>query len=351
MSIDTVRLSTDLARSVLFDHPDLQKDSMTVEKWIFILTQSIPIDPPTHGVSATIFGVLEQVAIEECEKIRIMSIVYYHQFPRFAQANNSLPLFLVACQSISISSKFTELLHDWAMSTDGIKIYHHLLETNKDAGRPDELMLSLSALAVFQSMWRGTQHDSEEPLERVRLIDVNRLLTRGNPCPSDRAIIRQMVWSFLHAVMQVLPTDAYPPFVRFLDPALAAVGNLEQHLHGVLEHYWMKRLRYSLSNAHAMAGVWKDVQSVPSPDKPSMEYVKNEKQSVIVDSKTGDETSNHSASTRADHLPLVKQIRENGNVHNPQQRSSSMRLGTFFKGLGFGICGERRADQGGAWSI
>lgn len=162
-------------------------------------------------------------------------------------------MFLVAYQSISISSRLTQLLYNWTMSTDGIKTYQYLLKINKDALGLDELVLSLSALVIFQSMRRGTEHDHDKPLQRVQLIDVNRLLTRGNPCPSDGAIVQQMTWSFSDAVMQVLPTDAYPTYARFMGPTLTAVGTLERPLNGILEHYWIKRLRCSLSNIDAMA--------------------------------------------------------------------------------------------------
>ena len=233
-------------------------------------------------------------------------MVYCHQFPRFAQANNYLPLFLVVCQSIPVNRKFAELLRDWVRSTDGIKTYHSLLETNRDALPPDELMLSLSALAVFQSMRRGTEPDGKEPPERVQLIDIHRLLTGENTSPSDEAIVREMVWSFFRTVMQVLPPDTYPSYVRFLDPALAAVSTSEQNLHGIMDHYWMKRLRFSLNDADALAEVWKDVQSVPSPVRPSMKYTKSEKQSTIVDGKGEDETSNYGTTfTRVDKIPLV----------------------------------------------
>ena len=269
-------------------------------------------------------------------------MVYCHQFPRFAQANNSLPLFLVVCQSVPVSSKFAELLHDWARSTDGIKTYHSLLETNQDALPPDELMLSLSALAVFQSIRRGTEPDSKEPPERVQLIDIHRLLTGENTSSSDKAIIREMVWSFFRTVVQVLPPDTYPPYVRFLDPALAAVSPSEQNLHGIVDHYWMKRLRFSLNNADALAEVWKDVQSVPSPVKPLMKYTKSEKQSTIVDGKGEDETSNYSTtSTRDDKIPPVMHTNEEYIAHNPERRTSLPGLGTFLGLWRFGICGGR----------
>lgn len=47
---DPAKLSTDLARSVLFDQ-DPKMDPMSVEKWRNGLTLLLPIDPPAHGVS------------------------------------------------------------------------------------------------------------------------------------------------------------------------------------------------------------------------------------------------------------------------------------------------------------
>lgn len=47
---DPAKLSTDLARSVLFDQ-NPKMDPMSVEKWRNGLTLLMPIDPPAHGVS------------------------------------------------------------------------------------------------------------------------------------------------------------------------------------------------------------------------------------------------------------------------------------------------------------
>lgn len=260
-------------------------------------------------------------------------MVYCHQFPRFVQANNSLPLFLVVCQSIPVSRKFAELLHDWARSTDGIKIYHSLLETNRDALPPDELMLSLSALAVFQSMRRGTEPDGKEPPERVQLIDIHRLLTGENTSSSDEAIVREMVWSFFRTVVQILPPDTYPSYVRFLDPALAAVSTSEQNLHGVVDHYWMKRLRFSSNDADAIAEVWKDIQSLP-------QYTGIEQRlSITADGKTRDETSDYNTtSTQVGNRPLVKQIEDGCGLDNPGNHTSLPWWLTFLRVLGTGVC-------------
>ena len=50
-SFNPERLSTDLARSVLF-HQSPKMDSTDVEEWRTGLTRLLPIDPPAHGVSA-----------------------------------------------------------------------------------------------------------------------------------------------------------------------------------------------------------------------------------------------------------------------------------------------------------
>ena len=257
-------------------------------------------------------------------------MVYCHQFPRFTQANHHLPLFLVVCQSVPVSRNLAEMLHDWATSTDGIKTYHTLLDTSRDALPPDELMLSLCALAVFQSMRRGTKPDGNEPPERVQLIDIHHLLTGQNTSPSDEAIVRETVWSFFRTVVQVLPPHTHPSYIRFLDPVLTAVSTSEQNLHGIVDHYLMKRLRFSLSDVDALAEVWKDVQSIPSPLRSSIKCTNSGKQSAILDGNDGDETSNYSTiSTRVDNIPLVKHTKDEYIVHNPERRTLLSWLGTF----------------------
>ena len=159
-----------------------------------------------------------------------------------------------------------------------------------------------------------------------------------------------MVWSFFRTVVQVLPPDTYPSYVRFLDPALAAVSTSEQNLHGIVDHYLMKRLRFSLSDADALAEGWKDVQSVPSPVRLSMKYTKSEKQSTIVDGKGEDGTSNYSTtSTRVDNIPLAKQTKDESIVHNPERRASLPWLGTVLRlwGLDSAVDAVDRADQEG----
>ena len=255
------------------------------------------------------------------------------------QANNHLPLFLVVCQSIPVSRKFTELLHDGSIFTDGTKTYHCLLKITQDALPSDELMLSLSALVAFHSIMRGTEPDDTESPEPVQLVDVHRLLTGENAISVNQAILRDMVWSFFRAVTHALSPDACPPYVRFLDPALAAVSTSEQNPDRILEHYWMKRLLTPLSHVDAMAEVWKDAQSVPTPVGPSVEYAGIEKRlSIIVDGKAGDETSNYSTpSTQVDNIPLVKQTEDRCGIYNPGPHTSLPWWLTFLKVLGFGF--------------
>ena len=119
---------------------------------------------------------------------------------------------------------------------------------------------------------RGTEPDDTESPEPVQLVDVHRLLTGENAISVNQAILRDMVWSFFRAVTHALLPEAYPLYVRFLDPALAAVSTSEQNPNRILDHYWMKRLLTPLSHVDAMAEVWKDVQSVPTPVGPSVMY-------------------------------------------------------------------------------
>ncbi len=51
-SLDLTNLSTDLARSKLFDRSP-KMDPADLKKWIDGLTQHLPIDPPAYGVSSS----------------------------------------------------------------------------------------------------------------------------------------------------------------------------------------------------------------------------------------------------------------------------------------------------------
>ena len=76
-------------------------------------------------------------------------MVHCHQFPRFGQASDSLPLVLVVCKSVPVGEKVAALLHGWAESADGTKAYVGFLDAIRNTSPPNELMLSLSALTVL----------------------------------------------------------------------------------------------------------------------------------------------------------------------------------------------------------
>ncbi len=180
-------------------------------------------------------------------------MVHCHQFPHFTRKNNRQLVFLVACQSISISMRFTELLHNWARSVDDINTYHCLLKTLRNALPPDELMLSLAALMSLRNMSRSTKPDDMESAERVQLEDVDRFLNESDPVHNTQAILRGMVWSFFRAISHAIVPDSYPSYMRFLNFTLAAISTSKQSPDRFLNHYWMKRLLCFLSHVEAMA--------------------------------------------------------------------------------------------------
>ena len=180
-------------------------------------------------------------------------MVYCHQFPHFPREKNRQLVFLVACQSIPISTRFNELLHNWAGSVDGVNTYRCLLKTLRDALPPDELTLNLAALVSLRNMSRSIKPDDMEPAERVQLGDVDRFL--NNSAHNTQAILRGMLWSFFWAISHAIAPDRYPSYMRFLDSTIAAVTTSEQSPDRCLNHYWMKRLLGSLSHIEAMAQV------------------------------------------------------------------------------------------------
>lgn len=184
-------------------------------------------------------------------------MIHQHQFPRFMQAKNHLPLSLVVCQSISVNRKFTELLHDWSISINGIKTYNCLLEITRDALESDELMLCLFALAALHKIMRGIKSDDQKSPEPVRLIDVHYLLTGEMAISDNQVILRDMVWAFFCAA-----TDTCSSYFSFLNYALTVVSTSEHNLEGILDQYWKKRLLTPLSHVDAMAEF---VQSVSVP--------------------------------------------------------------------------------------
>lgn len=83
-------------------------------------------------------------------------------------------MFLVACQSILISTEFNELLHNWAEFVDDVDTYRCLLKTLRDALPPDELTLNL-ALAIVNDWAKDTlaakgkqteEHDSSDSMDK-----------------------------------------------------------------------------------------------------------------------------------------------------------------------------------------
>jgi len=270
----------------------------------------------------------------------VNSMVYCQQFPNFTRTKNCVSLFLVVCQSIPISKSFTDLLQDWARSADGIKTYNVLLAIHRDALPPDELMLNLSALVSLYSISKNNNSDDKEPSERAQFIDVDRFLKGEITIQDSQVVLRDMVWSFSRAVLHALSPDRYPPYVRFLDSALAAVGTSEQNPDRIMDHHWMKRLLSRVRHADAVAQVWNDVQSVPAPPKKHTEIEK--RLSAVFDGKAEDETSNYSTiSTRAGSMPLVKHTKDGYNLYSHERRTSLPWWRSCLRALGFGSCGGR----------
>lgn len=170
--------------------------------------------------------------------------------------------------------RFTELLRNWARSADGVNTYHVLLTTHRDALPPDELMLSLSGLGSLHNLSCSTEPGDLAPLEAVQLIDIDRLLNGYVDIHNSQAVLQDMVWSFFRALLHALPPDASPPYVQFLDSALAAIGSSEQNPDRILDHYWMKRLLSPVSHADAVAHVWNDTQSLPALSRPLLDTPK-----------------------------------------------------------------------------
>ncbi|KAL6716953.1 Global transcription regulator sge1 [Lecanora helva] len=329
--LNAAKLSKDLARSVLFDQ-NPRMDPTRVTKWRDNLMLLLRIDPPAHGVSV---GFLEQVSIKDCEEIRMIS-----RFPRFDQASNYLPLFLVACQSTHVSRKFAELLHDWSLSAHGIQTYHCLVKIIQKALPSDELMLCLSALAAFQSIMRGTESDDTKSPKPVQLVDFLHHLTEENAIRVNRAVLGDMVWSFLHAVTHALSPNAHPHYLEFLGRVIAAASTSDPNNNRFLDQYWMKRLLTPLSHGDAIAEVEKTVQSVPTPVRPPVEYTESEKRlSIIADDRVGDETYKYSTtSTRVDNVPLGEQTEDGCSIRNPEHHTSVPWWLTFPRVLRIGVC-------------
>ena len=238
------------------------------------------------------------------------SLDYCHQFPRFSGTKNSQPLFLVACQSTSISTEFTELLRDWAISDDAYNTYQCLLKALRGSLPPDELTLNLAALVLIHYMSGTIERDSTEPPRRVRLIDIHYLLNGDSTIHNRQAILREAIWSLSRAISRAFSPGRQAPYLRVLHPVQAAVSVLGQSRDTSVDNYWMTRLLHSLSHADAWAQVIKDARSTSvSPDT-------SDQFGVLVSGKAGDETRNcNSVSSGVGTTPPVKFTHEQDGVH------------------------------------
>ncbi|KAL9125039.1 MAG: hypothetical protein Q9217_005700 [Psora testacea] len=141
-------------------------------------------------------------------------------------------------------------------------------------------------------MSSSTGADESKPSEPVQLIDVDHLLNGCGTIQNRHAVLRDMVWSFFRAVLYALPPDIYPPYVRFLNSALAAT----QWLRSGEMHSCCLRLSGFI------------------------EY----RLGILVAGKAGDKPSNYSAtSTRVENKPLMKHTEDEGSVDNQEHHKSS----------------------------
>jgi len=273
----------------------------------------------------------------------VNSLVHCHRFPSFERTENCLPLFLVVCQSIPTSTRFTERLYDWTRSADGINTYQTLLTTHRDALPPDELMLSLSALSLLQNISSTTEADDMASSEPILLTDFDRLLNGHRTIQSGHAVLRDTVWSFFRAILYSLSQDDRPHYTRFLDSTLAAVSTSKENPDRILDHYWMKRLRSPMSHADAVAQVWDDAQSLRACGRSSTKHTETEERfSDLIDGKAGNETSNYSIkSTRVGNMPLGKHTKDEYSVYNRKRHASFSWWSTILGALGLGSCGGR----------
>ncbi len=242
-----------------------------------------------------------------------------------------------------MSTRSTELLRGWARSADGLNTYHVLLATHRDALPPEELMLSLSALASLHNLSSSTEPDGMAPSEVVQLIDVDRLLNGYVDVHDSQAVLRDMVWSFFRALLHALPSGTHPLYVQFFDSALAAVGSSEQNPDRTLDHYWMKLLRPApVSHADAVAQVWDDAQSLPAPTRAHMRHTDVEQSwDTKVDGETEDGTSCSSTSTGVGSATLVQHKKGEHGVTSQGNRTSLPLWKRLLGGLGFQSCGGR----------
>ena len=144
------------------------------------------------------------------------------------------------------------MLHEWTRSEDGGQTYNCLLEDFQQPLAPEELILTLIALISFHCMKHSTEPEDEQQSQHVQLVDVDRLCSVHGCVQSNQAILRDMVFSFSRVIVHGVDLSLYSSYMRFLDPALAALSTAEQSHDRILDHYWLKRLPSPTSHSDAI---------------------------------------------------------------------------------------------------
>lgn len=261
------------------------------------------------------------------------SLVYSHQFPNFLRTTNSQSLFLVACRSTSISTRYTGLLHAWAVSYEGTGVYHRLLKLLQHPLPPDELMLHLSALVLLCDMRASTERDDMQPPQRVCLADLDLLLEGDISIHKSQRILREMLWSFSRAILSAISPDSQTSYLRFLGPAQSAFSAVGQSSDMNMDRYFKGRLQDSSSHADQYAQVENDTRPVPAPVRGLLEHAERDE----------DEMSNdNTVSTHVSEIPLVNRPRVEHWDHAGETGSSCLRWGALLNVLGLGSCSGRK---------
>ena len=190
-------------------------------------------------------------------------MVYSAQFPKFLRTNNSQSLFLVASRSTSTTTRYTELLHVWAVSDDGTDVYYRLLKLLQQPLPLDELILYLEALVLLYGMIVSTERDDMQPPQRVGLVDLDRLLKGHISIHKSQAILRESWWSLSRAILSAISPDRQDDYLGFLGPAQTVFSNVGQSPDMNLDRYWKERLQDSSSHADKYAQIQNDASSVP----------------------------------------------------------------------------------------
>jgi len=208
-----------------------------------------------------------------------------------------------------------ELLHSWAISDYGFKVYHRLLELLQHPLPPEELMLHLEALVLLCKMSARTECDDMEPPQRVCLVDLDHLLRAYISIHKSQAILREMVWSFSRAILSAMSPDSQDPYLRFLGPAQTAFSTLGQSPDIDLDRYFKERLRDSSSHADTYARIQNNARSVPAPVRCTLKH--------------GDKVEDEFRLEHGDHAG----------------ETGSSRLRWILNVLGFGSCGGRKVRR------